>query len=537
MSWENEKRIRSSMNRFLIVFLVTGILLAALAGLFFRSESDAFLRSIQDQERYVLGLQQQVISNVFETVLGDLFMLTEQTELLEMLDTGSEEAEAELIEEFRSLSRQTKVYDRIRFLDETGRERIRVDFNSGLPVAVPESQLQDKSSRYYFQDIMLLDKGEVYVSPLDLNIDLGRLERPFKPVIRFGTPVFDSRGGKRGVALINYLAQVMLDAVQDIGLAARGHSMLLNHDGYWLLSETPEDQWGFMIEERRDRCFASLYPDEWAMMLEQGQGRIRTGTGMFTFVKILPLIEGRLSGPNPSVPFSFNKEILTAEEYFWILALFIPDEELRVYTRGRTSVVFTAAGLFLAVSVLAWLAALSLTGRRVYRAQLQSMAHFDGLTGLPNRLLFNDRLHLVHEAALRHDRKYGILRLDLRAPDAGGDAGNNGVDRDILVSVAESLQGSLRRADTVARIGEHSLAVLLGELAGPDAARLVAERLVAALCTPRCLGSGEDSVKVFVGLAAYPDHAGDPDELLLLAEQALGVARSRGRNFGVVSSG
>jgi hypothetical protein len=64
-------------------------------------------------------------------------------------------------------------------------EVVRVNYSRGNPAVVPRGQLQNKSSRYYFADAFRLGGGEVFASPLDLNIERGEIERPLKPMIRF----------------------------------------------------------------------------------------------------------------------------------------------------------------------------------------------------------------------------------------------------------------------------------------------------------------------------------------------------------------
>ena len=537
MPWENRKPVLASMHRFLAVFLVAGALLAGLAGVYSRSVGENLVfRSVRDQERYVLNLQQQAIVAAFDAILGDLAFLAGQNELQDLLDTGSGEARAALAREFRALSRHKGVYDQIRWLDERGVERVRVNYNGGRPAVVPDQELQDKAARYYFQDTFSLDRGAVFVSPLDLNIEHGVLERPFKPMLRFGTPVFDSAGNKRGVILLNYLAQALLNQILDIGAASMGRTMLLNSEGYWLLSETPEDAWGFMFEDRVDQSFAARHPKEWAAMLAQGRGQMVTETGMFTFAKVMPLFHGEHSSTGSPLPYAPSGQTLGAADYFWVLVSFIPTEVVAKHSENRPgSIFFAAAGLFLVVALVAWIAALALTGRRIYRAQLASMAHYDGRTGLPNRILFHDRLRLAHSTGVRYGRGYGVLRLDLEEPGPDRDGTGGEMDGDTLVRVAEGLRHFMRRSDTVARLGRNAFAVILGEADGLEGAAQLGERVLAILRSPHCLGSEPGGVSVSVGVALYPDHADTPEGVVLMAEQALAVARTRGGNCSVVA--
>jgi len=105
------------------------------------------------------------------------------------------------------------LYDQIRFIDGKGLEIVRVNGSAAGAVVVPADQLQDKSSRYYFKNSIALEAGEIFVSPLDLNKEQGKVEEPFKPMLRLGLPVLDSAGQKRGIILVNILAQEILDLV------------------------------------------------------------------------------------------------------------------------------------------------------------------------------------------------------------------------------------------------------------------------------------------------------------------------------------
>ena len=86
------------------------------------------------------------------------------------------------------------MYDQVRYLDETGMEIVRVNFNNGQPAIVEKNKLQPKGQRYYFKDAITLDKDEIYVSPFDLNIEGQSIELPHKPMVRFSAPVFDRSG-------------------------------------------------------------------------------------------------------------------------------------------------------------------------------------------------------------------------------------------------------------------------------------------------------------------------------------------------------
>src|SRR3972149_5632521 len=95
-------------------------------------------------------------------------------------------------------------YDQIRFIGLDDRERVRVDLQDGDSRAGPGAALQDKGDRNIVRETLKLGPGDIYVSPFNLNRENGAISEPIRPTIRFGMPVFDSEGRKRGMILLNY---------------------------------------------------------------------------------------------------------------------------------------------------------------------------------------------------------------------------------------------------------------------------------------------------------------------------------------------
>tara|TARA_Y100000031_G_C8244889_1_gene397538 strand:+ start:119 stop:2884 length:2766 start_codon:yes stop_codon:yes gene_type:complete len=145
-------------------------------------------------------------------------------------------------------------YRRVRYLDDKGRERLRIDYTGGQSRAVAENDLQDKSGRYYFTESRNLPRGQIYISPLDLNVEEGRISVPFIPMLRFAAPVFVD-GQRHGVVVLNVDAGRFLDALP-------GDSILADQEGYYLRHPAREKEWGMM--EALDRGADNLraeFPD------------------------------------------------------------------------------------------------------------------------------------------------------------------------------------------------------------------------------------------------------------------------------------
>jgi signal transduction histidine kinase len=186
-------------------------------------------------------------------------------------------------------SETKELYDQLRFLDEKGTEIIRIQNKNGKFHIVPQNQLQHKGDRYYFKESFPLEKEEIYISPLDLNIEEGMIEEPIKPMVRFATPVFDKQGRKRGIVILNYLVETQLKRFKDKALNPSG-AMLLNAEGFWLYSPKPQDEWGFMYADKKDRTFGNDFPDEWKRITAAESGQFYSRNGLFTFTTVYPMV-------------------------------------------------------------------------------------------------------------------------------------------------------------------------------------------------------------------------------------------------------
>lgn len=219
---------------------------------------------------------------------------------------------------FLNFAIRRRFYDQIRLLDAEGSEIARVNYNQGQPAIVPDDLLQNKKGRYYFDDTLVLDREEVFVSPLDLNIEHGRIEQPLKPMIRFATPVFDRQGTKRGILLLNYFGSKLITRFESISNpTAQSQPMLLNSDGYWLKGPVSENEWGFMYPDRKHQTFASKFPIVWEVIKGQEIGQIETAAGLFTFATVYPLMKGQFSSTGSGDAYTPSKKWIQPKQYFW----------------------------------------------------------------------------------------------------------------------------------------------------------------------------------------------------------------------------
>lgn len=169
---------------------------------------------------------------------------------MDFLQNPSPLNSSKLAADYLEFSKNKKIYDQIRYLDSSGQERVRVNFNKGNPSIVQQNKLLNKGKRYYFKDAYKLNTDEVFVSPFDLNIERGQIEQPIKPMIRFGMPVFDVNGEKQGIILLNYLGNQLLSQFRATAKELPGKVILLNRDGYSLSSDDSQQDWSFMYPQK-----------------------------------------------------------------------------------------------------------------------------------------------------------------------------------------------------------------------------------------------------------------------------------------------
>jgi diguanylate cyclase (GGDEF)-like protein len=173
------------------------------------------------------------------------------------------------------------------------------------------------------------------------------------------------------------------------------------------------------------------------------------------------------------------------------------------------------------------------TERARRQAELERLALHDALTGLPNRLLLDDRLRhgLLH--AQRRGEPLAVMLLDLNGFKHVNDTLGHHVGDRLLQQLAPRLATPLRKSDTLARLGGDEFAVLLAPPTDLEQAGQAAERLVAALAEPFTVDGARLEVGASVGVALYPDHGVEASELLRRADAAMYAAKRSGLGFAV----
>lgn len=243
---------------------------------------------------------------------------------------------------FARLIAYNSQYDKVRWIDDAGWERIRVDQAAGRPARLSAGRLQRQADSYYVKQSRGLKAGEVYISPMDLNVEHGQVEQPYKPILRLATPVTGADGQRQGLLVLDVAAQGLLDAFTGSLVEARDHAMLLNSDGYWLKSPDSNGEWGFMFN--RDDTLARRNPAAWQAISGIPSGQVELDDGLWTWSTVYPL--------------KVNDSRDTTHIPAWLVVAHLPGEQLALLRQGawRTVGVYMFALLALYGALAAWLA-------------------------------------------------------------------------------------------------------------------------------------------------------------------------------------
>lgn len=171
-----------------------------------------------------------------------------------------------------------------------------------------------------------------------------------------------------------------------------------------------------------------------------------------------------------------------------------------------------------------------ITEQLAAQAHIQRLAHYDALTGLPNRSLFFERLSQAITLSKRSSEHIALLFLDLDRFKPVNDTYGHAVGDLLLKAVAERMLACVRESDTVARIAGDEFTIILHQIAERASAASVAEKIIKAISEPFLLDQHRIQIGVSIGIALYPGDSQNEQELVKLADAAMYEAKNQSRN-------
>lgn len=260
-------RFKGLSSKIYIAFLVAAgvpVLVAGVVGIY------SSLETLRQETLH--HLEQEVrargagMGHFFDQLASELLYLASSSLLYDLANSPKLEdgklpvmVRKRLERDYASFAKAYPYIYQVRYLDASGQEVVRVDRRDERLIVVPEQDLQNKSDRYYVQEGLLHEAGQVYVSPLDLNIEHGQAEKPERPVIRFATPIVDRMGNKHGLLIVNLHAAFILNQIEEMAGSRGGVSFLFDRSGFFL-SRTPDTEKNKVFSMQSVEALAGFLP-------------------------------------------------------------------------------------------------------------------------------------------------------------------------------------------------------------------------------------------------------------------------------------
>jgi diguanylate cyclase (GGDEF)-like protein len=454
------------------VFFVTLTLLMtiAFAMIYFieREVRSARFEIIETNEKRVVSLENDYIGNEFRMVLSDLNFIDS---IFDVGLTASHTFE-EIKNEWMHFSTERFIYDKIRFIDTDGNERIRINHLNDEAYDVPKGELQNKASRYYFQDTMKLDPGVVYVSPMDLDMEGDQIVEPHIPLIRFAKQHYDEYGNSKGILVLDYRAKDLLEAFKKITFNSNGEMALLNSGGYWLSAQNSELEWRFMSENEKDVTFKNQYPVEWNTILK-GKTQFLSENGLFTseIVNFKTIIDS-----------SQGKNILFGDGHWYIVSVvprkgeyastFVDIQSDFILNLIKDDIIY-----FLMVIIISLLIAFLFDRDRSAYSKMKYYSEYDTLTKVLNRRAGITRLKEMFPINDRRHFLLSVCFVDVNGLKQVNDKLGHKLGDELIVTVADVVKRMIRDNDFIIRMGGDEFLIVFDDLDSVGA-ETVWERIV-----------------------------------------------------------
>ncbi len=272
-----QERLKLQHQLLLLLFL-SSIIPVSIVGLYSISSSTDALSSLAESKlNENVANEAENISKFLQGINEDVLFLSKTPQIQGLIQAEADggvdsqnnisyEAWTEQLQTtFAGMMESKPYYMQLRYLDEKGNEIVRVDSDGTNIKIIPKADLQNKGDRPYFTDTMKLSAGSLYTSPVNLNQERGKIETPFKPVIRYATPVVDSSGEKRGIVIANVFANKFIEFVEKANAGKRQEAFLINQEGYYISHPNPDKEWGFDL--KKNEKLQNDYPQNIAQQI------------------------------------------------------------------------------------------------------------------------------------------------------------------------------------------------------------------------------------------------------------------------------
>ncbi|WP_160688060.1 EAL domain-containing protein [Clostridium sp. C2-6-12] len=266
-----------------------------------KSEIDKTKEILIEVQKQKAKTVQYIIQSNFNEAYENLLVVKNSNDLKNYINYSDINTKEDLEQLFLRIVTSKKNFDQIRFLDNNGDEVIRVNSDVKGPYLVSKDKLQNNSNSDYYINTSKLNKDEVFISDMGLNMESGEVEIPYKPIIRICVPIYSSNNIYKGVLVVNYLGQDMLDVLSEEyedSVYTFIKPSLINNDGYYLFNSDDMQNFGFALKNEKNNVIYDFDKKLWENIKSKDSGYYEKGNEVYYYMNVKPLYNIDFTGEN-----------------------------------------------------------------------------------------------------------------------------------------------------------------------------------------------------------------------------------------------
>ncbi|WP_050739387.1 bifunctional diguanylate cyclase/phosphodiesterase [Acetobacterium bakii] len=456
------------------------------------------------------------INSIFNRIYSDINVIINSNEIKSYYTSPDNEENLTAIARMLSnIAMNNGVYDQLRVINNSGFETVRVNYDSGGSQTVSENNLQYKGDRYYFTAGMTLNQGDIYISPMDLNIENTALETPAKPVIRLVAPMYNEKNEKVGILVLNYLAQNLLNQIaNDSKNNFDMHTLLLNNQGFYLLSDQTSKNFSFMYDTGSELSFKVDKPIFWQTIEANTSGYYEDHDNLYYYTTQHPAD--------------------LYENLQWHLIYYYPLTNLGLLNNDTTRAIIVGTILIvIALIIISYIIAFllflkteDLTVIKDREEAIKKIKNYDENTGLANQSLFEKTMG---DLIKQYDH---IAIITLQITNFNNLYNNLGMKNglDILKETAHRIKMFLAAEDLLAKFHKDEFAIARVKADNKLDVDHFTNKLIASLNEAIIINNEKIYLNVSIGISMFQEHSVDVNNLIEYANIAKNYSVQTGNN-------
>ncbi|MBW4431408.1 MAG: methyl-accepting chemotaxis protein [Pelatocladus maniniholoensis HA4357-MV3] len=295
-------------DQFIILLVFSTMIPVSIVGLYgIYASNNSLLEVAKNNMETESNKEANKINDFLDGVSNNVFFLSKTPPIQGIIrarDNGGLDGETnlsynawvgQLQANFVAMMEQNPHYMKLRYIDENGKELVRVDVDGSKSKIVPEGELQQQRDREFFTETMKLSPKKLYVSPVDLNQENGEIKKPYQATIRYSIPILNSSGQKKGIIVANVFADKFIKAFKE-GNNQRENTeniypdqekFIVNQDGFYISHPNAAKEWGFEFK-KNDKLDQDYSPNVAKKILSSEKGFVEQGDYLFAFRRVDP---------------------------------------------------------------------------------------------------------------------------------------------------------------------------------------------------------------------------------------------------------